>query len=302
MVNASSKYKTEKRVANVGERILIVAEYMTSGKYRNGDVLTVRRVDGDMGVGVKEHSQVLLHREYEVIIEESPSKHNENLVLTRLFHAEAVIDELKRKVAKLEAGQTRKALIAETIDEHRDTLRRLAETKSPNQRRADVIERAKAFVEDLEKRAIGGARNYDGNSLFNNCLTKLTFHVNADKGVVTALARDTLTGKAFAKAFARCAPGDVFNADIGKAIAAGRLYGVDIPQEFLDAPQPTEVVVGMRVERKDDGGKRVVSQMRPDIIKTSYFGGGKAFSTEGNLTWLAEGQVNIIEDTDAVYE
>lgn len=70
-----AQYKTEKRHAKVGERILIVnAASITGGNYKNGDVLTVRRYyeksKGRVNV-VGFDSPYVGPREYEVIVEDA---------------------------------------------------------------------------------------------------------------------------------------------------------------------------------------------------------------------------------------
>src|SRR5699024_6991085 len=69
-----SELKTVDRAAMVGERILITDSYMTSGKYENGDILTVDSIDVGDGAGVnvdaKGNRAYVLHEEYEVIVED----------------------------------------------------------------------------------------------------------------------------------------------------------------------------------------------------------------------------------------
>lgn len=222
----------------------------------------------------------------------------------RLSEAESEIATLKAKVAALEKAQEPKLhrpmftpVSAEELGRAMSHVAKAARRslQTPNQRRADVIKRAQAFVTDLEKRAEAMRWNTDGNDLFRTWTTKLSFHVNSEKGVVTALAHGRHGGKLLGKAFAKCAPDDVFNADIGKAIAAGRLYGVDIPKEFTDAPKPTELVQGHVVEGKYVG-----------IGEITSMSGDKAYLNGGNKYWRASsaiaGYVTITDDTDAVYE
>lgn len=64
------EYKTEKREAKVGERILIVGAMQTNGYYSDGDVRTVA-LTMSAGVLVEEHSSGLFHREYEVIVDDA---------------------------------------------------------------------------------------------------------------------------------------------------------------------------------------------------------------------------------------
>lgn len=74
------------------------------------------------------------------------------------------------------------------------------------------------------------------------------FIVNKEKRTVVALMKHIFSGKILAKGIAKCAPGDCFNVHIGKAIALRRALGLEIPFEYLSAPQPTEVRVGDKVK------------------------------------------------------
>lgn len=222
--------------------------------------------------------------------------HNE-----RLTDAEAKIAALEAKVAALSKARGITFTTGSSASSVKSTNRIVGKAlyqnvQTPNQRRADVIQRARMFVVDLERRAESDDRNGDGNWLFNGRTTKLTFHVNAKKGVVTALAHGRSGNKKlYDKAFAKCHPNDVFNADIGKAIAAGKLYGVDILQEFVDAPNPTEVVVGMRVES---------ATMKGETYLITEIDGDEA-RTDGTTRYWRKSRINvayvIIEDSDAVY-
>ena len=274
-VNMAKQYRTEKRKARKGERILITyAGPINEQDYAEGDVFTVTETDvisrGDVHVSGLE--TYIDYYEYEVIVEKTATTTLE----TRVTELEAEVEALKAQLAVSEPKP--KQVVAK---------------KTPNQRRADVIERARAFVADLEGRAISDTSNRDGNTLFNHRTTRLTFHVNAEKGVVTALAHGKHGGELFDKAFARCAPGDVFNADIGKAIAAGRLYGVEVPADFLDAPKPTEFAKGQFVYGTIPQRKYTITEIDGD----------KALTRPGTFYRLDRDfkTVNVLDDTDAVY-
>lgn len=53
-----------------------------------------------------------------------------------------------------------------------------------------------------------------------------------------------MSGDVISKGIAKCASSDCFNVHIGKAIALRRALGHQVPTEYLNAPQPTEVHVG----------------------------------------------------------
>lgn len=203
----------------------------------------------------------------------------------RLTEAEAKIASLESKVAALETVLADKSKLshAPSVDE----MMRLGKsvTRTPNQRRADVIKRAQAFANEGYDRWIGDSLCY------------VEFFVNSDKRTAVAVLRGKYSSGLITKGIAKCAPDDVFNADIGKAIALGRALGVKVPTEFTDAVKPTEVVVGMRVENTEDsywGGGKVASLEREDCA------GSRGYSVEsGSYNYLKTAV--IIDDTDAVY-
>jgi hypothetical protein len=102
--------------------------------------------------------------------------------------------------------------------------------------RDDIIEKAKRDVwklvweQEVEQEAVFG-RYVD-------------FKINREKRVVVALLRDKLSHRISKRGIAKCHPDDCFNADIGRAIALRRALGLEVPAEYLNAPQPTEVRVG----------------------------------------------------------
>lgn len=59
-----------KTKAKVGDKIRVVTDILSDGRYSNGDILTIRRIDRDGDYYVEEHDIVMFGREFEVIIEE----------------------------------------------------------------------------------------------------------------------------------------------------------------------------------------------------------------------------------------
>lgn len=109
---------------------------------------------------------------------------------------------------------------------------------SAQARRDEIVEQAKA---DVEKR------------ITNNALDRVVYFVpNRIKRTVVALIKGEYSGKVYAKGIAKAAPNDCFNVHIGKAIALRRALGLAVPDEYLNAPQPTEVRVGDFIS--DDSG------------------------------------------------
>ncbi len=138
--------------------------------------------------------------------------------------------------------------------------------KSANQLRAEVIEKAKKFLEEKGKR--------------------FDFSINDNKRI---LAYNIRTEKV---AFARCHPNDVFNEHIGKAIALGRALGLDV-SEFENAVQPDEVVEGHLVIAKG-----FVKEYKDTATsKEGYYHSVKALNRKEDNRLK-----KIINDTNAEYE
>lgn len=113
---------------------------------------------------------------------------------------------------------------------------------SPQQRRDEIVAKAKRDVEDLKTvRNLLGFRGYPYK---DKLVTFADFIVNKDKRTVVALLRFQYEREVLSRGIAKCHPNDCFNVHIGKAIALRRALGLPVPDEYLYAPQPTEVRVG----------------------------------------------------------
>lgn len=133
--------------------------------------------------------------------------------------------------------------------------------KSAQKIRDEIVERAKADVSDPHKFAgtpiaREGLRFWPHGSGF--VTHAVEYVVSRDKRTVVALVIETYGGrKIVARGIAKCAPGEVFNSALGKAIALYRALGLEVPAEYLTCPQPETVRVGDVV----NGG--VVYALRP---------------------------------------
>ncbi|MDT2232918.1 hypothetical protein [Paenibacillus larvae] len=70
------------------------------------------------------------------------------------------------------------------------------------------------------------------------------FIINRKKRTVVCMLRDLGRNRVCSRGIAKCAPGDVFNSHIGRAIALRRALGLKVPAEYLSVPNPTEFKVG----------------------------------------------------------
>ena len=224
-----TKYKTEKRKANVGERILITNAVFSAGRYKNGDVLKVTHwTESGVRAGFIHN---IWRGEYEVIVGEySPTPNLD----------EMNYDEL---VALVEDAM--KALRTRSYKNTYDQGSFDAEIEAPKpdqQKRDEIVAKAKEDVEDLVRR---------------HFVSKADFIVNAAKRTVVALGKSWVDGRILRRGIAKCAPDDCFNAHIGKAIALRRALRLEVPSEYLNVPQPTEVRVGDVVESANWAGYRL---------------------------------------------
>lgn len=157
------------------------------------------------------------------------------------------------KEAATTCSRTRPATPAEVIaslKRHRTTQQNIKAARQ--QRRDDIVERAKADVADLRKFAGTKVPNDpDGISFWPLValptdyvpMHTVDYVVNRDKQTVVAIIRCIDDGHT-TRGIARCAPNDVFNAHIGKAISLRRALGLEVPAEYLNVPKPMEVRVG----------------------------------------------------------
>jgi hypothetical protein len=152
--------------------------------------------------------------------------------------------------------------------------------KSPQEIRDEIVERAKADVKALAE----NGRTQIRYSNTNRATCYVKFYVDRDKREVTAVLIGVGSGKIRAIGRAICAPNDVFNAHIGRAIALRKALGLEIPAEYLNVPNPEEPRVGDVVD--EIGGLnrkgRVVREMRPRGFGLAdkgltFVGGGWAF-------------------------
>lgn len=224
---------------------------------------------------------------------------------TKKQRIEALENEVEALKARIEALEKSKSYVMGVDIEKEFT------PKTPNQRRKAVIERAKSFVADVEDMA----KSYrDGkvtdlkHTLFKKCtnlVTKPEYHVNKEKRVVTVLVKGANNPVLYEKAIAKCAPDDVFNEHIGKAIALSKAYGLECPKEFMDAPQP-EPAVGQHIEVVYAGGRSMGVDV-PDKVekvhgKFRLSRKGEGLTGGGSYTqYRPEDGAQILDDTEAQY-
>ncbi|SIR93090.1 hypothetical protein [Bacillus velezensis] len=246
---------TEKCPAKVGERVLITkALPMKKQAYEAGDVFEVATANDPFPKAIRVFGMpsYIDYREYEVIVnnevkneEADGMKIDLNAMGDRELyaHGEAVMEAIKKRMFQAGFRAAKQA--------HRK-LAGMNSKKSAQARRDEIVEQAKADVEKLSNYG-DGVRYETGTGSFATC--NVEFVANRDKRTVVALLKGVRTGDVYAKGIAKAAPGDCFNVHIGKAIALRRALGLTVPDEYLNAPQPTEVRVGDVIEVTLDSGE-----------------------------------------------
>lgn len=277
-------YREVKRKAAAGERIKIVnAGYAGEPPaYANGDILTAVRTMAIDAVQIDRNWR----RGGRAWVYD-----NEYVVLEPIATPTPDLPDLFAQFIRDNASAVRSYLDGLDPDGCAEPTVNVPQP-APALTRAKVIEMARERVAELVR--IGGAlhgRLAEG-SPFHDRFYRVEFHVNRDKRTVTALVRSGIMPsgkKPDAVGIAKCAPDDVFNADIGKAIAAERALGLTLTEAFVNAPKPEKALVGMIVMYDDTPRGLISIDEWPVTGKTAHV--GSVVGLRGT----------IIDDTDADY-
>lgn len=183
---------------------------------------------------------------------------------------------------------------------------------TPNERRAELIERAKQFVESAIER--GRDRNAikgdAGNETYKAHFYTIEFFTKENE-VVASVTRTGEYGRYIKSqpdhvAQAKCMPGDVFNLDIAKAIAVGRALDIDV-SEYANAVQPTEWVLGMGLRGTNFKGEHFYYDAITKITNDDEYGTRlwckNSFATKNAKERVGQNCENpvITDDTNAQY-
>ncbi|MGN9867375.1 hypothetical protein [Bacillus swezeyi] len=131
-------------------------------------------------------------------------------------------------------------------DARRELMAQAPVEKTAQERRDEIVEQAKADIEGLKTDYSYAVLDSNDTDHPHFCFAE--FIVDSEKRTIVALLRGNYSCRVYARGIAKAAPDDCFNVHIGKAIALHRAHGIEVPDEYLNAPQPTEVRVGDVVE------------------------------------------------------
>lgn len=107
--------------------------------------------------------------------------------------------------------------------------------------RETMIKMAKLVPGQLTKRQNGNGFIYTIKGAFD-CYAE--YIVNKEKRTVVCLLRGVASNRIYNRGKAKCDPNDVFNVDIGKAIALYRALGMPVPVDYFNIPRPDKFEVG----------------------------------------------------------
>lgn len=245
------KYHEVERKANVGERIRIVEPLMSGGNYVKGDefIAAASKWSGIDVALLNGAKYFVVDSEY-VVLElvataantlptaaPAPPESDIQRTVDGLLDA---VTNLTRRVTELERG--------EYVQIASGTIEKAVPSYVT---RDSIVEQAKRDVAELERtpRDVYGDHPHfwpkvDGEETIWIPIQTVEYVINREKGTVVALILRLTDRDVFARGIAKCAPDDVFNVHIGKAIAIRRALGLEVPEEYIKAPQPTEVRVG----------------------------------------------------------
>ncbi|MCM3205642.1 hypothetical protein [Paenibacillus illinoisensis] len=275
----SARFRMVDRKATVGERVIVVSmrgPNSTNGRYyKTGDIAKVVHVNlggsGKVVADLTENAEYygggtwnidlidyrvlepLTSAEPAPLLSDKPAPDQAAELIAKLTTRVAT---LEKRVAALETPKSRPA----TDEEVADVIAKLSRAKYPQEIRDDIVKRAKEDVSDLRKFKGTKIPNDSvkfwprvDNPMFYSPMHMVEYVVNRDKRTVVAIIRCTIDGH-ITRGIAKCAPGDVFNSHIGRAIALRRALGLEVPAEYFEAPNPTEVRVGDVVEGTSHSG------------------------------------------------
>ncbi|MBE3649171.1 hypothetical protein GXB80_16415 [Paenibacillus polymyxa] len=328
-ISGTERFRMVDRKAAVGERVIMTAATGTrieGGRsvpdYDNGDIFEIARINDGADLAISTSEKLFYHREYHVLesltaaplLSEQSAQDQAAATISALALR---LDALTERMDALEAQVTQVTQPTTTVDTEvvLKAVRRFSEglkrsvsdaLKTPQQRRDEIVERAKADVADLL------SHNYPDAAVAGVWLSErgwitvtdeCEFTVNRKKRAVVALIRELETGKknVILRGIARCAPSDVFNAHIGKAISLRRALGLEVPAEYLSVPQPTEVRKGDVVRSTSGiyaGAKGYVDEITYEDCSPSgvFFKHSRANRRDGRI-YKSIRFVEVIDDT-----
>lgn len=230
-----TEYRQIKRKAKVGETIKVIHSYPPY--YSKKDIAKVCKVIESSGAVLADFT---LNEDYRgdgrwlVWL-------NDYVVFEPIAESEETdeISDIKNEMGRLTGELATLALRVSKLEEPVQQ-----DEKSPQEIRDEIVEKAKADRGTLATRFYGGKLEYTIPAPNPPLATYAEFIINRKKRTVVCILRSFGRNRVCFRGIAKCAPGDVFNSHIGRAIALRRALKLEVPTEYLSVPNPTEFKIG----------------------------------------------------------
>lgn len=177
----------------------------------------------------------------------------------------------------------------------------------PKLTRDGVIQQAIADVKDLLSQNYSGSTDiarFVGESLWFtpyvfDAIDEVLFTVNADKRTVHAIVRRIRSKTEISEGRAKCAPGDVFNEHIGKAIALRRALGLEVPVEYftVEARDRDDLAVGDVVRGNLTGNFYELTESIDNQMPYRVGGIAPGYKGAGKVDWDTPYATTLINDS-----
>lgn len=285
----------------VGDKVRIISTDAALCGFSIGDEVKITKSKHDGSKTSGRHTFEVegfgfCNAEHIELIEAKPTKNQRISTLEQKVEAmQAEIDALKatQKAMVSAPNFTVKsdADISKVASELAKVFAKEKKKLSPNEQRKAIIGEAKAFVaENTVFEEFKGTMHH-GVVLKSGAYVKPVYWVLPEKRIVEVNMVGVISDKSHAKGIAKCSHGDVFNADIGKAIALGRALGLDV-SKFEKAVQPTEAKAGSVAELRGQFFNETVTMKSGD---SDYF------DSEVCLKRNPDRLIAILNDSEAQY-
>ncbi len=210
----------------------------------------------------------------------------------------APFEVVEAELAKLHAGET------------------VTPEATPKLTRDGVIQQAIDDVKDLLSRNHTDSpwRDAESNQIASNLRRDLWFStenqgfivthavdfvINANKRTVVAIVAYKTSREEISKGRAKCAPGDVFNEHIGKAIALRRALGLEVPVEYfeVEARDSDDLAVGDVVKGNYSGEHYEITRFSDNQFRKTFTGKFVNAKHTIKFGFLSDDSVTLINDS-----
>ena len=292
----------------VGDKVKVIVN--NHSFYKKGETFVVKSVDVDGDV--YDENGICAGSNRIKLVDSKPTKKQR---ITVLEETVATLTEQLQALQQQVNERFEPSTVVVAVDGDTASLAKVIEetsVKTANELRAEIIEKAKWFVKEhscgvyYQIPSVSKSLSETADIYFG-LTEKLDFEVNEPKRTIVALSRCCSDGEVHHRGIAKCHPDDVFNVDIGKAIALGKMLQLDV-SEFENAVQPTEWVVGMGLRGTDFMGEHFYFDAITKITNDDEFGTRlwckSSFATKNAKERVGQNCEDpiITDDTNAQYE